>query len=525
MRLIFGNRFPWEISRESSWRFGVFLLNQPDRKCTYQGSGDPMLFRKHIVSTRTLLQLTVAMVFFVGGLGAALAANSGIAPLLVPYTINVIAGNPQFPAGTTSLPAGYAGEGIPATPTPTKAGATLDAPYSMAVDSVGNVYISDTGNFIIREVNAQTGLITTIAGVPPKGCSGTNCTLRTSGCSDGVPAFGSPIGIRAQGIAVDAYGNVYFVDTNTSTVSVIYRGGTQVAAFITLEDPGGVAKSGGSVQEGFIYHVVGTVDLGSCAGTVGTTDNVLAFQNAQLRSPSIINLDSAGNLYISDNGNSTVRVVNTQATPQTFFQYTVLPGYMRTITNCSALLTTPCPTATTTNVANTGINGPLNAIVFNSQWKNAMVDAYGNIYQLNGTASSTGQPGIYAPAGYAGGAPLTNLLTAEAPSLAASFPTPPELPLTYGNSYIVIGNPAITNALPNDFPDVLVTQNGGAFDVRPASMRPDIFGTFWFMDTHYPELSRIDQYTSLATLTIFAGRARANIPSLNNSPASLTNPY
>jgi sugar lactone lactonase YvrE len=503
---------------------GRFLLNQQDRKCTNQGSGDPMLFRKHIVSMRTLLQLTAATGFFVGGVGAAVAANSGIAPLLVPYTINVIAGNPQFPAGTTSLPAGYAGEGIPATPTPTKAGATLDAPYSMAVDSVGNVYISDTGNFIIREVNAQTGLITTIAGVPPKGCSGTNCTLRTSGCSDGVPAFGSPIGIRAQGIAVDAYGNVYFVDNNTSTVSVIYRGGTQVAAFITLENPGGVAKSGGSVQPGYLYHVAGTVDLNSCAGTVGNTDNVLAFQSATLRTPGQISLDGAGNIYIADGGNSTVRVINTQATPQTFFQYTVQPGFIRAITNCSAALTTPCPTTTTTNLANTGINGPLNALVFNSQWKTAMVDAYGNVYQLNGTGGGTGPPGIYAPVGYAGGTPLTNLLTAEAPSLAASYTSPSELPLTYGNAYIIIGNPAIGSALPGSFPDVLVTQNA-SFDIRPASIRADIFGTFWFMDTHYPELNRIDQYTSLATLTIFAGRAKANIAPLNNSPASFSNPY
>jgi sugar lactone lactonase YvrE len=501
-----------------------------------------MLFRKNIVSTRTLLQLAVALAFFVGGVGAAIAANSGIAPLLVPYTINTIAGNPLYPTGTTSLLAGYFGEGVPATPTATKAGATLDAPYSMAVDSAGNVYISDTGNYIIREVNAQSGLITTIAGVVPRSCSGVVCSLRTNGCADGVPAAGNPIGTGVRGITVDAYGNVYFVDGASSTVSVIYRGGTQVAAFVTLEDPGGVAKSGGSVQPGYVYHVAGTQDLGSCAATVGNTDNVLAFQNATLHSPTMINLDSAGNIYIADIGNLTVRVINTQATPQTFFQYTVQPGYMRSITNCSALLTTPCPTATTTSTANTGINGPVNAIVFNTQYKAGEVDAYGNIYQLNGTGSGTGPPGIYSATAYAGGAPLTNLIIAEAPLLNGSYgPGPGNAPAilnsnglpTYGNSYDTIGNPAGTGPLPGSYPDVLAA-TPGSLDIRPSSLLPDIFGTFWFMDNHYPEFSRIDQYSGLATNIVGSASQRVTasvagitgVPGVSYlSPATFTNQW
>ena len=198
-----------------------------------------------------------------------------------------------------------------------------------------------------------------------------------------------------------------------------------------------------------------------------------------------------------------MRVINTQATPQTFFQYTVQPGYIRSITNCNAALTTPCPIATTTATANTGINGPVNAIVYNSQYREAEVDAYGNIYQLNGTGGGTGPPGIYSATAYAGGGPLTNLLTVEAPLLASSFGTkanppnaPDELPLTYGNSYISIGNTALTSTLPGSFPDVLAVTNED-LDIRPSSLLPDVFGTFWFNDNHYPEFERIDQYTGL----------------------------
>ena len=512
-----------------------------------------MYFRKHIVSTRTLLKFAVVLAFVGCGVGAAFAANSGIAPQLVPYTVNIIAGNSYVQPPATKPDIGYFGEGIAATPYgQSTAGTTFNGPYSMAVDSVGNVYVTDTGNDIIREVNAQTGLITTIAGVVPKGCSGVICSLRTTGCDDGVPAAGAKIGSGVRGIAVDSYGNLYFDDS--VSVSVIYRGGAQVAAFIALEDPGGVAKSGGSAQVGYIYHVAGTIDLTSCSATTGNSDNVLAFQDSstasattlggQLKSPTQLSLDSAGNIYISDTGNATTRVINTQATPQTFFQYEVQPGFIRSITNCSAALTIPCPTGTTTSSAYTGINGPINGIVFNTQYKFSGTDAYGNVYQLNGTGGGTGPPGIYGNVGYAGGAPLTNLLTAEAPLLAPYYgPTaasgltlanggaPAELPLTYGNGYITLGNPlGPGGSLPTNFPAVYANANNGLFDVRPASLRVDPFGNFYFMDTHYPEISRIDQYTSLATLIMWwtGGRSKVLGPAtglFGNSAPSPTNPF
>jgi NHL repeat len=47
----------------------------------------------------------------------------------------------------------------------------LNAPFGVAVDSAGNLYIADTENFRIRKVSG--GVITTIAGNgPPPGFSG-----------------------------------------------------------------------------------------------------------------------------------------------------------------------------------------------------------------------------------------------------------------------------------------------------------------------------------------------------------------
>ncbi len=97
------------------------------------------------------------------------------------------------PSGLTAPASGYGGDAGPAVPFlgsngAVVAGATMNAPYGVAVDSVGNIYITDSSNDIIREVNAQTGVINTIAGITPKGCAGVTCGNHFTGCADGVPA-------------------------------------------------------------------------------------------------------------------------------------------------------------------------------------------------------------------------------------------------------------------------------------------------------------------------------------------------
>ena len=69
----------------------------------------------------------------------------------------------------------------------------MNSPSGVAVDAVGNIYIADTNNDLIREVNFNTGVINTIAGIAPTGCSGTTCSSHYSGCANGVPAYGTGI--------------------------------------------------------------------------------------------------------------------------------------------------------------------------------------------------------------------------------------------------------------------------------------------------------------------------------------------
>lgn len=61
---------------------------------------------------------------------------------------------------------GYSGDGGPAT------SALLNAPYGMALDASGNLYIADAGNHRIRRVDIASGTITTVAGTGAAGYSG-----------------------------------------------------------------------------------------------------------------------------------------------------------------------------------------------------------------------------------------------------------------------------------------------------------------------------------------------------------------
>jgi sugar lactone lactonase YvrE len=99
--------------------------------------------------------------------------------------ISTVAGN-----GTQS----YSGDGGAAT------NAALNGPFSVAVDTSGNLYIADSGNYRVRRITASTGIISTAAGNGTPGYSG-----------DGGAATSAELGLLG-GITVDSRGNLYIVD-------------------------------------------------------------------------------------------------------------------------------------------------------------------------------------------------------------------------------------------------------------------------------------------------------------------------
>ncbi len=102
---------------------------------------------------------------------------------------------------------GYSGDGGPA------AQAKLNTPTSVAVDATGNLFIADTGNNVIRKVDAATGIITTIAG---KGVAGSG--------GDGGPAVLAQLK-NPTGVSVDNSGTVYFSDSYNNRVRALIPSG------------------------------------------------------------------------------------------------------------------------------------------------------------------------------------------------------------------------------------------------------------------------------------------------------------
>src|ERR1700723_3879806 len=184
-------------------------------------------------------------------------------------TLTVVAGN-GFP--------GYSGDGGPATQ------AQLYNPEYVAVDHAGNVFIADQTNCAVREVNAGTGIITTVAGVPVSGC-GYN--------SDSVPATSSYLN-QPVGVAIDKNGNLFIGDYANQRVRMV--------SCATVTSTGGACSPNAGQTAGEIYPVAGTgVAVFNANGGPATMAN--------LYDPQGVTTDAAGNLYIADSADQLVRRV------------------------------------------------------------------------------------------------------------------------------------------------------------------------------------------------------------------------
>ena len=173
--------------------------------------------------------------------------------------------------------------------------ARFTAITSMVFDSADDLFICDSGSYVIREVAAQSSKVTTIAG-----------TLNTSGFNytgDGAAATQATFYYNTA-IALDNLGNLYVVDY--PAVRVVYSG-TAAPPILAAEGIIAPANAAGTIntvagQNGPNCQVVPTFGDSSTPGACG--DYGPAIGGALLFNPNSVAVDLAGNIYLLD-GNTT----------------------------------------------------------------------------------------------------------------------------------------------------------------------------------------------------------------------------
>ncbi|WP_414664228.1 immunoglobulin domain-containing protein [Horticoccus sp. 23ND18S-11] len=143
------------------------------------------------------------------------------------------------------------------------ASARFFLPYGLAVDSSGTVYVAEGGNHLIRKITAD-GTVSTLAGAAliPGTTNGNGTAAR----------FNTPFGL-----AVDGAGNVYVADSGNHVIRKVTAAGV-VTTFAGVAGDAGAADGPSTV--------------------------------ARFNQPRGVSVDAAGNLFVADYGNSTLRQIS-----------------------------------------------------------------------------------------------------------------------------------------------------------------------------------------------------------------------
>ena len=231
-----------------------------------------------------------------------------ISPTLHAQFINTIAGNGS---------SGYVMDGVPAT------GTKINGPGGIYVDNAYNVYFADYANSRIRKIDAY-GIITTVVGTGAAGYSG-----------DGGPATAAQLDHPSE-LLFDNSGNMIISDyrnhalrkvTPAGIITTICGTGTVpgssgdggLAVAAKIRNPVGLflASSGDLYfcdaanhnirminTAGYISHIAGS-------GVSGYAGDGFAASTCKFADPYSVALDNAGNIYIADQSNNRIRMINT----------------------------------------------------------------------------------------------------------------------------------------------------------------------------------------------------------------------
>ena len=229
---------------------------------------------------------------------------------------------------------GYTGDGGAATV------AKISAPISICVNPSGDVFFSDQNGTVIREVNATTNMITTIAG------------NGSSASGDGGPATAAGIG-WVMGMCCDGDGNIYCCDISCSCREIY-------------------------ASTGIINTVAGSIYTDGYNGDGGNALNIW------FNFPHGVFVDAEGTIYIADQSNNRIRKsIQVTSTPAFAF--------------AKGVYVYPCPGAALAVNDKAAITN-MNAGEMET-WTLISAPIHGSVAGLPYSATSNGTAGLTTPAG------------------------------------------------------------------------------------------------------------------------------
>ncbi len=255
--------------------------------------------------------------------------------------------------------------------------AQFRSPQGIVVDDLGNLYVADSDNYILRKITSN-GEVSTLAGVGRElgDIDGTGSEARLSGINaiafttsgdmlvtdtnnhkikkittSGVVTTFAGTGLNGSnngpalsatfqqntGVVIDSQGNVYIVERNKHNIRKISASG-EVSVF--AGDSGGNTTDGNGTDASFTFpygiaidaddnlyvtdggnHLIRKItpnaDVTTIAGsTIGFSDGQGAA--AQFNSPTGIVVDKQGNIYVSDTSNDVIRMITPDGLVSTF---------------------------------------------------------------------------------------------------------------------------------------------------------------------------------------------------------------
>ena len=151
---------------------------------------------------------------------------------------------------------------------------SLCVPTGVALDSADDLYIADEEDSAIREVNAKTGEIATVAGNGSPGYSG-----------DGGKAVDAKLRYPTQ-VALDSSNNIYIADTDNCAIRKV------------------------NAKTGDISSLVGTPNADGFGGACGLAGDGAAASKAEVNYPGGVAVDEKGNVFIGDSFDDIVRLIS-----------------------------------------------------------------------------------------------------------------------------------------------------------------------------------------------------------------------